>query len=138
MFASFVICFGLQAQAVPQKNAPRKIVCKGPMNAPSCYWTHGRLSFYSGAPAYRVWKVGTKRLLGIYSGASAWRGDRLAPDNEDPEFPASVEKAWDSRIGTALFADFEICPLEPERLGFMQASCIESAKNIFVERYSSK
>jgi len=96
------------------------------------------LSFYNGTPAYRVWKVGTKRLLGIYSGPTAWHGDQLAIDNEDPEFPANVEKAWDPRIGADLFADFEICPLEPERPGFMQASCIESAKNIFVERYSSK
>jgi hypothetical protein len=31
------------------------------------------------------------------------------------------------------WADFEVCPLEPERKGWMQAVCIESAKNIFLD-----
>jgi hypothetical protein len=29
-----------------------------------------------------------------------------------------------------MFADFEICPLEPEKPQTMQAACIDSAKNI--------
>jgi hypothetical protein len=32
-----------------------------------------------------------------------------------------------------IFADFEICPLEPEVAGTMQPACIESAKNIVVD-----
>jgi hypothetical protein len=28
-----------------------------------------------------------------------------------------------------------VCPLEPEKPNVMQAACIESAKNIFVEDY---
>jgi len=33
-----------------------------------------------------------------------------------------------------IFANFEVCPLEPEKPGAMQAACIESAKNIVVEK----
>jgi len=31
--------------------AKRKIPCKTPTNASSCYWTHGRLGLYNGTPA---------------------------------------------------------------------------------------
>ena len=79
-----------------------------------------------------MWKIGTKRLLGIYSGPSVSH-DRLSPDQEHPEFPANVDKVWSSRLG-ALYGDFEVCTLAPERAGFMRPVCVESAKNLLVER----
>jgi hypothetical protein len=33
-----------------------------------------------------------------------------------------------------VFADFEVCPLEPEQKGWMQPVCVESAKKIFIEK----
>ena len=77
-----------------------------------------------------MWKIGTHRLLGIYSGPSA---DRYGKDNEDPEFPKNVQRAF-KPFTNRIFADFEVCPLEPERKGAMQAACIEAAKNIVVEK----
>lgn len=128
-----VLVFAFWAQAVPQNAPKRKISCKTSENAASCYWTRGRLQEYEGTPAYRLWKIGTHHLFGIYSGRSAWRGNRLAPDNEDPEFPPSVRTLI--RSGSVqVFGDFEICPLEPERPGFMQAACIESANNLFMHK----
>jgi len=85
---------------------------------------------YNGTPAFRLWKVGTHRLLGIHSGPGAEQKDEL--DNEHPGLPESVEtklKPFANRI----FGDFEVCPLEPERKGAMQAACIESARNVVVE-----
>jgi len=38
------------------------------------------------------------------------------------------------QIWPDVYADFEVCPLEPEKPGAMQAACIESAKNIVVEK----
>jgi len=108
----------------------RKIACKTPSNASSCYWTRGRLGMSNGTPAFRLWKVGTKRLLGIYSGPSV---DRYGLDNENPEFPANVRRVFEP-LKNRVFADFEICPLEPERPGVMQSVCIEGAKNIAVEK----
>jgi hypothetical protein len=84
-------------------------------------------------PAYRLWKIGTHHLLGIYSGPSVWRGDRLAIDNENPEFPPNVGRLIHSG-SVQVFGDFEICPLESERPGSMQAACIESAKNPFLQK----
>jgi hypothetical protein len=132
--------------AAPQPNAvpQRKIPCKVPENASMCYWTRGRLSFYEGNPAYRIWKVGTKRILGIYSGPDSERIDAL--DNEHPEFPTSLDRVFgaeykrnvelkrdDPYLVGPIYADFEICPVEPEKPGTMQSVCIESAKNMFAE-----
>ena len=111
----------------------REIPCKTKENANSCYWTHGRLVVANGNPSYRLWKIGTHRILGIYSGPSV---DRNGLDNEGPELPSNVErKLWvtkDPNSQNDLFGDFEVCPLEPEKPGVMQAACIESAKNIVI------
>ena len=109
----------------------RTIPCKTPTNAATCYWTRGRLSLYNGAVNIRLWKIGTNRLLGIHGGPSVFRRD--SDDAEEPELPANVSRVFDP-LNNQIFADFEICPLEPERPGAMQAACIESAKNIRVEK----
>jgi len=132
--AMFLLASALWVQAVPQNAANRKIPCKTAENAASCYWTRGRITIGNGTPAYRLWKVGTKRLLGIYSGPSTYH-DPLSLDNEDPDFPGNVEKIWSPRVYRPLYGDFEVCPLAPERAGFMRPVCIESAKNLFVERF---
>jgi hypothetical protein len=126
IFAFFISVSGISSQDASK----RKIPCKTLENSASCYWTHGRLIIANGNPAFRLWKVGTHRILGIYSGPSV---DRYGPDNEDPELPANLLgkfKHYENRV----FADFEICPLEPEKPGELQAACIESAKNIVVEK----
>lgn len=92
---------------------------------------HGRLQFYNGTPAFRLWKVGTARLLGIYSGPGSEKINAL--DNEKPELPAELRNYEPLR--ERVYADFEVCPLEPEKKGKMQAACIESARNITSEKY---
>ncbi len=116
-----------------QRDSRRKIACKTPENAASCYWTHGRLAAYNGTPTFRLWKTGTHRILGVYSGADAWKRDAL--DNEHPELPGNVNRAM-KPFENVVFADYEICPLEPEHRGWMQDVCIESAKNVVVGGYS--
>ncbi len=110
----------------------RKIPCKTPAIAASCYWIHGRLAAYNGTPEIRLWKIGTSRLLGIYSGPSV---DRRSLDNENPGLPANIQERF-VFFSNWIFADFEVCPLEPERRGWMQAACVESAKNIRVEEFN--
>ena len=97
-----------------------------------CYWARGRLSFYNGNPPYRLWKIGTTRVLGIYSGPSVWPPIDQR-DQENPEFPANLKHAFDE-LSNRVFANFEICPLEPDHPGWMQHACIESATNVFIER----
>jgi hypothetical protein len=130
LVAGAAIATAKPPQEVGQNSGGRTIPCKTPANASMCYWTRGRLQFYNGTPSYRLWKIGTKQLLGIYSGPGA---DLHSVDNENPEFPANVQRIWQRRISQRVFADFEVCPLEPERSGWMQAACVESAKNLFVQ-----
>jgi hypothetical protein len=120
----------LLVSGAPQRVSKRKIACKTTENAGSCYWTHGRLSAYNGTPTMRLWKIGTKRILAIHSGP----GFKLGDDHEnlEPEMPENVERALNP-FQNVVFADFEVCPLEPERPGVMQDVCIESAKNIVTD-----
>jgi hypothetical protein len=121
----------LQTAASQTDSAPqRKIPCKTPENAGMCYWTRGRLAFYNGNPPYRVWKIGTKRVLGIFSGPAIWP-PQDQQDQLDPELPANV-RALFKPPANRIFADFEVCPLEAERPGWMQAACVESATHIYV------
>jgi hypothetical protein len=126
-----LVAIALSASGAPQRIPKRKIPCKTPEIAASCYWTHGRLNFYNGTPSIRLWKIGTHRILAIHSGPSVKRGDQA--DNENPELPDNVERIFKPTVNW-IFADFEVCPLEPERAGTMQRACIESAKNIVVGR----
>ena len=124
----------------------RKIPCKTPENASLCYWAHGRLSIYNGNPSDRIWKIGTSRILGVFNGPSHFPPHTIAGD-EDPELPVNLGMAyeadyrrWKQSEGNrdyefpVVFADFEVCPLEPEKKGEMQAVCVESAKNIFLQK----
>ncbi len=123
-------------------NDKRTTPCKTPSVANSCYWTRGRLRFMNGTPALRLWKIGTHRILGIYSGPSRYNPAAEDPDkgdNENPELPGNVVGAFKRNqpaqgFPDPIFGDFEVCPLEPERSHVMQAACIESAKNIVVDK----
>jgi hypothetical protein len=37
----------------------------------SCRIVHGRLMYYNGTPSFRVWVVGTNRVLGVHQVRSA-------------------------------------------------------------------
>lgn len=118
----------------------RKIPCKTPAIAESCYWTHGRLTFCCGTPAVRVWKIGTRRVLGVFSGPKAYsaaNGEILDGDNENPGLPETVKKVvsrFRAQPGNdflpAIYGEFEVCPLEPEKPKTMQAVCIEAARDM--------
>jgi hypothetical protein len=114
----------------------RTIACKTPANASSCYWTHGRLLVAQGAVNWRLWKIGTHNLLGIYSGPAGFlhRYDTL--DSENPELPGNLEVVFPvpDPSDVEVYADFEVCPLERHIEGHMQAACIERAKHLIVTK----
>jgi hypothetical protein len=136
VIAFILICSSASTISTAQE-ARKTIPCKTPAIANSCYWAHGRLQFGNGTPALRLWKIGTRRVLGIYSGPSVYPPTRETDylDNEDPQLPANVVRAFNKNRPAAgflplIFGNFEICPLESEKPQTMQAACIESAKNI--------
>lgn len=79
--------------------------------------------YNGGAPNVRIWPVGTKRLLGVEQA-----------EDETVNIPPGLER-W-VEFGTLIFADFEVCPLTQAKPEHMRIVCVESAKNLRVERYS--
>ncbi|HET9407246.1 MAG TPA: hypothetical protein VFO39_08405 [Candidatus Sulfotelmatobacter sp.] len=131
-FPLFMLLFVAFVAASPEQPNKRKIACKIPENAKNCYWTHGRLSIYNGNPTFRLWKIGTHRLLGIYSGPGFGPFDAGLNEEDDLELPTNL-KGYNFTKAT-VFGDFEVCPLAAEKEGRMQPACIESAKNLVSEK----
>src|SRR5579862_8455493 len=96
----------------PRFAEKRRVACKTEENAKTCYWIHGRLSIYNGNPTFRLWKIGTHRLLGIYSGPGAGPFDDGA-DEEDVELPSNLMKYDFTKV--SVFGDYEVCPFVPEK-----------------------
>ena len=85
-----------------------------------CYETRGRLQAANGNPSVRIWKVGTKRVLGV-------RNENLE------NLPTKAKEEFS--FGVFVFADYKVCPLTKEKPGHMQMVCVESMKNIRIEDY---
>jgi hypothetical protein len=113
-------------------------VCKSPEVADRCFQAHGRLIYGNGTPAMRLWQIGTHHEFGIYSSLQGYRCDQNGKclDNESPNLPPGVEKFVYVPVpyGPPVFADFEVCPLEPHIPGHMQAACIKSATHLFIQK----
>ena len=111
----------------------RIIICKTPALAHSCFSLHGRLRYGNGTPALRLWQIGTTHNFGILSGLNA---EKLNPlDNDHPRLPENIDRLYidQNPFQVTIYADFEVCPLEPHIPGHMQAACIESATHITVK-----
>lgn len=89
-----------------------------------CFRVNGRLSVYNGAPALRIWKVGTRRMLGISEQRFSVAGYRNIPEDLEKQINQDVD----------IFADFLVCPFTRSRVGEMQLVCIESLKNLVVRK----
>jgi len=105
---------GEPIEARPCRTDPRAIG--------ECFAVHGRLRFGNGNPMLRMWRVGTKRYLGIL-------------DDEEPIVPASLTKCLEPGFERNVFGDFMVCPFTPRRPGWMQAVCIESARNVIIQEF---
>jgi hypothetical protein len=90
--------------------------CKGnPALIGKCFTLHGRLRAYNGNPTFRIWPVGTRRIIGV---TGARPGDPpIMPDDLACGFSCDV------------MADFEVCPFSESRPGVMQRACVEAAGN---------
>jgi len=89
-----------------------------------CFTLRGRLSVYNGAPAIRLWKVGTKRILGVSEQRFAEDGYRNIPKDLKAQLNQDVE----------IFGDYVVCPFTPQRQGEMQLVCIEEGKRLVVRK----
>jgi hypothetical protein len=87
-----------------------------------CFTIRGRMNYWNGNPSVRIWRVGTRRILGISEG-------RFKRDGY-VNLPASIEArlSWDSD----LFGDFVVCPFTRDEPGVMRLVCVESVTNVTV------
>jgi hypothetical protein len=84
---------------------------------------HGRLSVYCGNPSYRIWIVGTNRILGIRE------------IEEKPLIPPGLHQILKEDINDRLiYADFVVSPLTEYKKGVMQIVRVESAENVIVTK----
>ena len=71
-----------------------------------------------GGSGYRIWPVGTKRILWV-----SWRVDPPLPDTVFHSFRPFDEE---------LYGDFTLVPLGPDRPGVMREMCFVAAANLTV------
>ena len=83
----------------------------------------GRLGVYNGAPALRIWKIGTKRMLGISEQRFAIAGVRNVPED--------VQTKIDQN--RFLYGDFIVCPFTEPQPNEMQLVCIERVINLRIK-----
>ena len=88
-----------------------------------CFTVRGRLSLYNGAPTIRLWRAGTKRMLGVSASYSRAGYSSI---------PEEIEKKlnWENEV----WGDFLVCPFTPLRPKEMQLMCIEEGKNIVARK----
>src|SRR5260221_9249868 len=104
--------------------------CEGsPHVVGECFTVHGRLSFYNGSPGFRIWRIGTTRILGIYDPVEL-RGER-------PWLPPAVVRALGDDVGNQVYGDFRVCPMSRERPGHMQYVCVADATRLVVQAWKS-
>ena len=91
--------------------------CRMPPTEP-CFTHRGRLSGQNGI-AYKIWLVGTKRVVRI----------------DYTEIPDMLEKylSMTSPDHMDVYGDFDICPLERDRPGQMRAACVAGAIKLAVQ-----
>jgi len=88
--------------------------------AGQCFVVRGRMRAYNGSPTFRIWRLGTRRLLGVAGG-------------ETPMLPKGV--ACENGFECDVFGEFEVCPLTKEEPGVMQRVCVASVKKRVVVRH---
>ncbi len=118
--AGCLLWVGLIAPLVAERQAQTRTTCRRPPIEP-CTISHGRFSTQNGI-TQTIWLVGTTR--------------RLHVTNEISDFlPANALKytALTLPDHSYIFGDFTICPLEPDRPGFMRDVCVVAAKNLVVQ-----
>jgi hypothetical protein len=102
--------------------APDRPCRQHPQLSGPCFTIRGRMRLANGNPSIRIWRVGTKRILGVSDGRFKMDGYANVP-------PAVAGRlSWD----TQLFGDFVVCPFTGDEPDVMRLICVDSASNLKV------
>ena len=121
---SFLLMSSLPSTRPTMIDREDKSCRQHPQLVGKCFSVHGRLSVHNGAPALRIWKIGTKRMLGVSEQRFALEGYRNVPE--------SIQKQLNQDVD--LYGDFFVCPFTQPRAGQMQLVCIEEGKNLRAQK----
>jgi hypothetical protein len=117
-----ILCGSVAAMSPPLQ--AQKSCREHPQLIGKCFRVHGRLSTYNGNPAVRLWRTGTKRVLGV--------SDQRFSLPEYRNLPEDLTKQLNGE--NELFGDFLVCPFTRAKPREMQLVCIESAKDVVAKR----
>lgn len=115
-----ILIFVAVAAIVPAQIPIAKSCRQHPQVAGKCFEVRGRLSVYNGAPTLRIWKIGSRRMLGVSEQRFAVEGYRNVPDSIRNQVNQDVD----------LYGNFLVCPFTRPKAGEMQMVCVEDAKNL--------
>jgi hypothetical protein len=122
-----VLLFMLSARGVYAQTEDQRAAEKPCRSQPSlvgrCFNVRGRLSLYNGAPTIRLWRAGTRRILGV-SSSYAQPGYSSIPEELEKQL------GWE----TELWGNFLVCPFTPPRPKEMQMICIEKASRVVARK----
>jgi hypothetical protein len=90
----------------------------GGVPSDSTFTFRGRVSAWNGAPTFRIWRVGTNRIVGLRN---------ICLKEMDLG-------AWNPYMGTELWADFTVSAVTPQRPGVMQFVCLRSIARPFLRK----
>src|SRR6266478_9992385 len=120
----FLIISASVSARSPVQGVAEKSCRQHPQLIGKCFVVRGRLSVYNGAPAVRLWRIGTRRVFGISEQRFKVPGYRNLPEDLMKQLNEENE----------IFGDFLICPFTPVKPREMQLVCIESAKDVVVKK----
>ena len=103
----------------------------GPLSAGPCFWVHGRLFAANGAPTFRIWPIGTRRLLGVKTGDGA---DAAIGDLPEPVRAMVSPDAFQVDVE----GDYRVCPLATDRSGRMRQIHIDQAVHLVARPTASR
>lgn len=124
MFFLLLMAGSVISSQSPATETEDKSCRQHPQLVGTCFTVHGRLSVYNGAPAMRIWRIGTKRMLGVSEQRFAVPGYRNVPETIQKQLNQDVD----------IFGDFLVCPFTRPKAAEMQMVCIEDGKNLRVQK----
>ena len=117
-----VLALAMLVVAAASAHASEGVACaRSPNLVGTCFIVHGSLTVSNGTPDIRIWRIGTKRMLGVFDASRNPEGDSVTPSN--------VNKLLTHF--RAVIGNYDVClPLTTERHGWMQMVCIKGASNL--------
>jgi len=103
-----------------------------PRSAPpgQCRTVHGRMALYNGTFSFRIWVIGTRRMLRVVDA----EGDNFNDINVLPAPLAAALRPFNTDLwGREIFADFRVCDFTRSRPGVMQSVTLAGARRIRIE-----